>query len=77
MGMQQIKVSGSQTTCSPFRAELGHKYNHHWLEKGTWWSEREKFQDSVVAKGFFAQPAKTGTSTWEQLAAMFSPLNEL
>ena len=32
----------------------------------------EKFQDSVVQwpKGFFVQPAKTGTDTWEQLAAI-------
>ena len=36
-----------------------------------------KFQDSVVAKGFFVQPAKTGTVSWEQLVAMFFPLNEL
>ena len=45
--------------------------------KNTWWSEGEKFQDSVVAKGFFVRPAKTGNVTWEQLIAMFSPLNEL
>ena len=37
----------------------------------------EKFQDSVVAKGFFVQPAKTGTVTWEQLVVMFSPLTLL
>ena len=28
-------------------------------------------------KGFFVQPAKTGTVTWEQLVAMLFPLNEL
>ena len=30
-----------------------------------------------VKMGFFVQPAKTGTVTWEQLVAMFCPLNEL
>ena len=35
------------------------------------------FQNSVVAKGFFVQSAKPGTVTWEQLVAMFFPLNEL
>ena len=30
-----------------------------------------------MAKGFFVQPAKTETVTWEQLVAMFFPLNEL
>ena len=38
---------------------------------------RKKFQNSVVAKGFFVQPPKTGTVTWEQLVPMFFPLNEL
>ena len=37
----------------------------------------KKFQDSLVAKGFLVQPTKTGTVTWEQLVAMFFPLNEL
>ena len=37
----------------------------------------KKSQDSVVANGFFLQSAKTGTVTWEQLVAMFFPLNEL
>ena len=32
------------------------------------------FQDSAVAKGFLCS---TGTVTWEQLVAMFVPLNEL
>ena len=32
---------------------------------------REKFQDSVVAKGLFCPPAKTGTVTWERLVATF------
>ena len=30
-----------------------------------------------VSKGFFVQPANTGTVTWEQLVAMPFPLNEL
>ena len=38
---------------------------------------REKFQDSVVSKGFFVQAGKTGTVTWEQLIAMLFPLNKL
>ena len=39
---------------------------------------REKsFKIVHWSKGFFAQPAKTGTATWEQLLTMFSPLNEL
>ena len=35
--------------------------------------EGKKFQDSVVTKlkGFFVQPVKTGTVTWELLVAMF------
>ena len=37
------------------------------------WSQ----QDSVVAKGFLSQPAKTGTVTSQQLVKMFFPLNEL
>ena len=34
------------------------------------------FQDSVVAKGFFVQPAKKGTVTWKQLVTMLFPLND-
>ena len=37
---------------------------------------RGKFQNSAVAKGIFAKPAKTETVTWEQLVAIFFPLNE-
>ena len=37
---------------------------------------KKKFQNSVVAKGFFVQPAKTGTVTWEQLFAIFFTLND-
>ena len=36
-----------------------------------------RFKIVQWAKGFFAQPAKTGTVTWEQLVAMFFSLNEL
>ena len=38
---------------------------------------REKSFKIEWPKGFFVQPAKTGTVTWEQLVAMFSPLHEL
>ena len=39
---------------------------------------REKnFNIAQWSKGFFVQPAKTGTVTWEQLAAVFFLLNEL
>ena len=40
---------------------------------------REKsFNIAYWPKGFFVQPGKTGTVTWEQLVAMYSfPLNEL
>ena len=39
---------------------------------------REKsFKIAQWPKGFFVQPAKTGTVTWEQLVAMFFSLNEL
>ena len=37
----------------------------------------ESFKIALWSKGFFVQPAKTGTVTWEQLVAMFFPLNEL
>ena len=38
---------------------------------------REKsFKIVLWPKGFFLQPAKTGTVTWEQLVAMFFPLNK-
>ena len=36
-----------------------------------------QFKSSWWPKGFFVPPAKTGTVTWEQLVAMFFPLNEL
>ena len=39
---------------------------------------REKsFKIVQWPKGFFVQPAKTGTAIWEQLVAMVFPLNEL
>ena len=39
---------------------------------------REKsFKIASWPKGFFVQPAKTETVTWEQLVAMIFPLNEL
>ena len=39
---------------------------------------REKsFKTAQWPMGFFAQPAKTGTVTWEQLVSMLFPLNEL
>ena len=37
----------------------------------------EGFKIAWWPKGFFIEPAKTGTVTWEQLVAMFFPLNEL
>ena len=37
---------------------------------------REESQDGAVSKEFVVQPANTGTVTWEQLVAMFFPLNE-
>ena len=37
----------------------------------------KSFKIAWWPKGFFVQPAKTGTVTWEQLVAMFFPLNEL
>ena len=39
---------------------------------------REKsFKLAWWPKGFFVQPAKTGTVTWEQLVVMFFPLTQL
>ena len=39
---------------------------------------REKsFKIAYWPKRFFVQPAKTRTVTWEQLVAIFCPLNEL
>ena len=39
--------------------------------------KEESFKIGQWPKGFFVQPAKTGTVTLEQLVAMFFPLNEI
>ena len=54
----------------PMRTDLFS--NEHTLR-----SEGKSFKITYWPKGFFVQPAKTGTATLEQLEAMFFfPLNE-